>query len=462
MAKTRPPSYTPAPALPTDPALRRRFDAIMSVLAQTQTVTAAASSLEMSRNHFQTILHRVIEAMIDAMTPKPAGRPAKPEREAALEAELARVKAELAALQEHSTMINRMMGALTSIASGREPSPRSQRPSKKSKKGESEDPEPASTIHRAVTAMRDAKVPHKLCAAVVGVSTSTVGRCLRSTSQHRRRVARGLDETVCRRVREIVRATHGLVGAASLSKRCGLPRRAAAALKRHELREMELERKARCGTVAVTAPGIVRGFDAMHVSSVDGKAYWLVAADAAIPYRTSITTVPVYDADHVIAALAADFELHGPPLVLRLDRIACQRTPAVRELLRRYQVLPLHGPPRHPYYYGQLERQNREHRAWQRPLGDVTYAALCEAAEAMRTALNALWARPTLDWCTAEECWLARPRVDIDRAELRADVERRAAGLLELGTGRLTAERMAIESALVQRRLLTINNGGLR
>lgn len=80
----------------------------------------------------------------------------------------------------------------------------------------------------------------------------------------------------------------------------------------------------------------------------------------------------------------------------------------------------------------------------------------------MRTALNALWARPTLDWCTAEECWLARPRVDIDRAELRADVERRAAGLLELGTGRLTAERMAIESALVQRRLLTINNGGLR
>lgn len=115
--------------------------------------------------------------------------------------------------------------------------------------------------------------------------------------------------------------------------------------------------------MSVVAPGIIRGFDAMHVASADGKTYWLVAADAAIPYRTSIATVPVYDAEHVIAALAADFERHGPPHVLRLDRIACQRTPEVHELLIRYQVLALHGPPRHPYYYGQLERQNREHRA---------------------------------------------------------------------------------------------------
>ena len=167
-------------------------------------------------------------------------------------------------------------------------------------------------------------------------------------------------------------------------------------------------------------------------------------------------------AAHVIAALAEDFERHGPPLVLRLDRIACQRTAEVRALLRRYEVLPLHGPPRHPYYYGQLERQNREHRAWQRRLGDVTTRAVNEAAEPMRTALNAVWARPTLDWRTAEECWLARPALDIDRAELRVDVERRARGLLRLGAAPLAAERMAIESALVQRRLLTLNDGGLR
>ena len=261
--------------------LRRRYDAIMSVLAQTQTVTAAAESLDMSRNHFQTILHRVIEAIIDAMTPKPAGRPAKPEREAALEAELHQVKSELAALQEHSAMINRMMGVVSSIASGREPLPRSRSRSKKTKK--SEDPEPATTVHQVVTAMRDAKVPRKLCARMLGVSTATVARRLQPPAPPKRTDHTKLNELACQRVREIVRATHGLVGAQSLSKRCGIPRRAAAAIKKRELRELEYERKARCGTVSVLAPGIVRGFDAMHVACVEGKRFWLVAADATVP-----------------------------------------------------------------------------------------------------------------------------------------------------------------------------------
>ncbi len=233
-------------------------------------------------------------------------------------------------------------------------------------------------------------------------------------------------------------------------------------IKKRELRELELERKARCGTVRVAAPGIIRGFDAMHVASAEGKAYWLVAADAAIPYRTSIATVRVYDADHVIAALVADFDLHGPPLVLRLDRIACQRTPEVHALLDRYWVLPLHGPPRHPYYYGQLERQNREHRAWQRTLLAVSHDELGHAAEAMRTALNALWARPTLDWCTAQQAWLKRPTLDVDRKELRAEVERCTTRLTSSGLEYLAAQRVATETALIKRGLLTINSGGWR
>ena len=223
---------------------------------------------------------------------------------------------------------------------------------------------------------------------------------------------------------------------------------------------MELERKAKCGTVSVLAPGIVRGFDAMHVRCIDGIAYWLVSADAAVPYRTSIATVPIYDADHVINALETDFEEHGPPLVLRLDRIACQRTPAVHELLTRYDVLALHGPPRHPYYYGQLERQNREHRAWQVTLGIVSQAELGTAADAMRTALNGHWARPTLDWCTAEELWQRRTPVDIDRSTLRCEVERRTSGLVTSGHQPLHARRIAIETALTERGLLTVNHGG--
>jgi transposase InsO family protein len=440
--------------------MRRRYDVIMSVLAQTQTVTAAAESLDMSRNHFQTILHRVLEAMIEAMTPKAAGRPAKPERESALEAELAQVRAELTALQTHTATMQRMMGALTSIISGPAPSPKSRKRSKKT--SSSEDPEPATTIRQAVTAMREADVPRKLCASVLGVSLATVDRRAQPLPPQPQRSTRVRDHHACQRVREIVRATHGLVGAASLGKQCAMPRRAAAVIKRYELRELERERKARCGTVCVAMPGIVRGFDAMHVMCDEGMQYWLVAADAAVPYRTSIVTVPAYDADHVIAALVADFERHGAPLVLRMDRIACQRTPEVHAILDRYQVLPLHGPPRHPYYYGQLERQNREHRAWQRVLGEVNGTALRDAGEAMRTALNTLWARPTLDWCTAEAAWLQRPTVDIDRAELRQEVERRTAGLTRSGLELLAARRIATETALINRGLLTVNQGGSR
>ncbi len=310
--------------------------------------------------------------------------------------------------------------------------------------------------------MRDAKVPRKLCATVLGVSPSTIGRRLQPLNRSPRALRHRYDEPACQRVREIVRATHGLVGAQSLGKRCGLPRRAAAVIKKREVREMALERKARYATVSVASPGIIRGFDAMHMPCVEGKSYWLVAADAAIPYRTSITTVAVYDAAHVIAALISDFERHGPPLVLRIDRIACQRTPEVHQLLTRYQVLPLHGPPRHPYYYGQLERQNREHRAWQNPLGARTLAELREAAETMRTALNAFWARPTLNWCTAEEAWRQRPMVDIDRAELRAEVARCTSSLVNSGLELLAAQRIATETALTKRGLLTVTPGGLR
>jgi len=194
--------------------------------------------------------------------------------------------------------------------------------------------------------MRDADIPTPVVAAALGVSPATVHRHRRPPMSRSRKRSSTVGPEICQRVRDIVRATHGLVGAASLGKRCGLPRRKAAEIKRRELREMEHERKAMCGTVSILAPGIVRGFDAMHLQCTEGKLYWLVAADGAVPYRTSITTVDAYDAAQVIAALRADFEAHGPPLVLRLDRIACQRTAEVYALVREYEVLPLHGPPR--------------------------------------------------------------------------------------------------------------------
>jgi hypothetical protein len=457
MTKDRPSTYTAAPEPPSDPTLRKRYDQIMAVIAGTQTVAGAARELGMSRNHFQTILHRGIAALIEAITPKPAGRPAKPEREAALEAANKDLKAEVAALKARAAMMDRLMSVVSDINSGREPVPRAR---SRSPKKEPEDPEPAPSTIEAKQ-MRDTAAPRGLCARLLGVSEATLGRRLRGASRDGgARTARPLPEHLRSAVCAIVRATHGLVGAASLGKRCGIPRRHAAAIKHAELIAMERERKARCARVTIAVPGIVRGFDAMHVPCVDGLAYWLIAGDAAVPYRTSIATVPAYDSEHVVAALAADFEQAGPPLVLRLDRIASQRTREVAELLARYGVIDLHGPPRHPQYYGQLERQNRDHRAWLTGLDALETQQLPAVAAAMRTALNRLWARPTLGWCTAEQAWEQRPAVDVDRRELRRDVDALAAGLVSNGVELLLARRIAIESALEERGLLTINSGG--
>lgn len=457
MAKDRPPSYTPAPELPSDPDLRRRFGEIVAVLAQTQTVTAAAKTLGLSRNHFQTILHRVIAVMIEEITPKPAGRPARPEREVALETENQKLRDQLEALQSRSEMIERMMSVVGGIASGKTPLPRS-----RSKKPKPEDPEPARTMTEVVAEMRERDVPIALCAVALGVSPSTIRRRAKPAKRPEptRRTVTAVDEAHCQKVRWVVRATHGAVGAANLARAHGLSRRTCARIKRQELRELEHERKARCAKVTIAAPHIVRGFDAMHVEAEEGRRYWLVAADAAIAYRTSIFTVPAYDAAHVIAALRADFDRHGPPLVLRWDRIACQRTPEVEAILAEYEVLGLHGPPRHPYYYGQLERQNREHRHWYGYLGRVSERDLALAGERMRTALNTLWPRPTLDGWTAEQAWRTRQPVDVNRRELQRDVVKCTGTYVLAGLDPLHARRRAIELALQERGLLTIKQGG--
>ena len=55
MAKSKP-RYVPAPAVPAEMA--QRVETILEVVAGRMSVAQAARTLGMSRNHFQTILHR--------------------------------------------------------------------------------------------------------------------------------------------------------------------------------------------------------------------------------------------------------------------------------------------------------------------------------------------------------------------------------------------------------------------
>lgn len=99
---------------------------------------------------------------------------------------------------------------------------------------------------------------------------------------------------------------------------------------------MERERVVSCGRVAVAAPGVVRGFDAMEVKA-HGRWWALISADAAVLYRTSVHVTASYDGRSVAEAVERDFRQHGAPLVWRVDRARSHETDEVFEVLDRME-----------------------------------------------------------------------------------------------------------------------------
>jgi hypothetical protein len=266
--------------------------------------------------------------------------------------------------------------------------------------------------------------------------------------------------TACHEAAHLVQETHGLMGAEALRRSVpGLTRRAAAGIKDDTCRLMERQRRRDAERVTIAAPGILRGFDAMELGRRGcGQSHALIAADGCVPFRTSWAVARRYDGKAVEHILRRDFDTFGAPLVLRLDRATSHGVPAVRDLLAQNHVLALHGPAYYARYYGQLERQNLEHREW------LATSQGAVDLDAMMAALNSRWRRSTLGWHTAQELWQARPRIDMDRQTLAQDVNERAARLRR----RLSAApapqdlawRLAVKQALITRGLLRIEKGG--
>lgn len=456
-------SYEPAPEVPQ--RLKLRYETMLRVLQGAITVTEGARQLYMSRNHFQTLLHRGLKGLLDAITPKEAGRPGKPPALAELEREVQQLRQENARLRERTELLDRLIGVASGVIQGRV---RTSRTRKVAKGGgdEGDDPDGARSSMKveAHRALRLAGLPAPIACAVVGASAATLRRWRRPVSAAAAAQGQHAAPPQLReRAASLVRSLKGLIGAEALRHAVpGLSRRQAAAVKAVTLTRMERERVAAKTRVHVAAPGVVRGFDAMHAATPEGPRHVLIAGDAAIPFRTSALAVQHYDERAVVEALERDFARHGPPLVLRADRWRAHDAPRVRELLRSAGVLLLHGPPHHPGYYGQLERQNREHRAWM-PEG-VPVPDLQGTCTAMLDALNCEWPRRSLGWQTAQAAWARRAAVHVDRDALREEVEDRAARIRRQAEGRAAvaamAERLAIEAALQQRGLLRWERGG--
>jgi hypothetical protein len=466
-------TYTPAPQVA--PALAERLAVVLEVLAGKRTVAEAARALGLSRNHFQTILHRGLAGLVAAISPHPGGRPGKPEQVASLEAQLQRLRRENAQLQARVGTTERLLEAASGLLHGRiRPTRRASRAKRtgtpNEARGESEPDAERRRMLQGVDNMRALRLTASLAAAIAGVHESTArrwrARARLGEPLMRPRGARAVpNDEATRKVSDIVRDLRGLVGAEALRHSVqGLSRRQAARLKAQTLTEMERERRRALTRVTVTAADVMRGMDGMYFHGVNGSVHALLVADAALPYRTTLRAGAHYDARLVAEVLAADVAANGAPLVYRLDRARAHDTRAVAEVLKAHEILVLHGPPHCARFYGQLERQNREHRAWAGELALLPVAEIEQRLEEIIRAVNGLWRRRTLGWKTAYEVWVARPRLVVDRRALREEVMERAARigwhLQHRGKPADLAERLAIEQALTTKGYLRQTIGG--
>jgi transposase-like protein len=472
---TRKSSYTPMPAVPRE--LLPRLVAIVEVLAGTSTVSAAARSLGLSRNHFQSILHRAVSGAVGAITAKPGGRPGQPPAISSLQRELARLKRENTRLQRQVNSTDKLLDVAAGLLRGRiRPTSRQRRTRPTgTPQGDRDDADPERRRQRTLESIDELcriGMSARAASGLAGINSSTLRRWRARRSVPMRVAPRGRGECVVppsailsARATELVRRLHGLIGAEALRHSVeGLSRRVAARVKAEALSAMEHERKANLVRVRVMRPGVLRSIDAMRVPTSEDPMYALISADGAIPYRTSLTVAQRYDTALVLRALREDFEHQGAPLVLRLDRARAHDAPGVRDLLRQNGVLLLHGPPHYPCFYGQLERQNREHRAWIDYLPLIDRDLLEPCLIEMLQAVNDLWRRRILNWQTAAEAWSTRPPLIVSRDLLREEVHDRAIriafNLRRRGEPADLAERIAIERTLQQRGYLRLQPGG--
>lgn len=453
-------NYTQSPEIPQE--LAPRLALILEVLSGAKSLSEAAREANLSRNHFQSLLNRSLGSMVQALTPQEPGRKPKPQVLSELEQRLRRLEKENSRLKKRVEATDELIMVAGELLHGqRQPGQRARR-TRKSGEPDDAEPEPRECILDRVDRMSKLGQTLARSARLAGVDPSTVRRW---RCAGRVRPQPTVPAALTNRAEHLVRDLHGLVGAAALSHRiAGLSRRQAARIKCATLTLMERERQAALTRVSVATAGLIRGLDAMHLSIEGSKCYALVCADAAIPYRTTVVLGEHYDAALVAHTLERDIANHGAPLILRTDRARAHDSPRVMQILAEHQVLTLHGPPRYPRFYGQLERQNREHRAWLAALIDPAGEPMQSLLERMIYCLNTLWPRRALRWKTATEAWKERSAIPIDRLSFKEEVHNRARHLerhidLRAKPADLI-QRLAIEQTLQHLGYLHRQNGG--
>ena len=109
--------YVPAPTVEDE--MERRYLAVLKVLSGATTVTDAAKQLGLSRNRFQTLMHRGLTALVNELVPKPPGPTPASETERALREENERLLRQVQRLEARVETVDRMLGIASEMVRGR-------------------------------------------------------------------------------------------------------------------------------------------------------------------------------------------------------------------------------------------------------------------------------------------------------------------------------------------------------
>jgi hypothetical protein len=110
-------TYTVLPRVP--PELTARYETVMAVMSGTLTVSEGARRLGLSRNHFQSLMHRALGSLIGELGPKAGGRPPTPARERQLELETGKLRLQNERLLRRVETAERILGVASGLLQGR-------------------------------------------------------------------------------------------------------------------------------------------------------------------------------------------------------------------------------------------------------------------------------------------------------------------------------------------------------
>jgi transposase-like protein len=110
-------TYTPLPAL--GPEVAARYRTVLEVLSGALTVSEGARRLGLSRNHFQSLMHRAMGSMVEELTPTAGGRPPTPEAERRLREENERLLAENQRLRQRVETTDHILSVASGLLKGR-------------------------------------------------------------------------------------------------------------------------------------------------------------------------------------------------------------------------------------------------------------------------------------------------------------------------------------------------------